>query len=42
MHPFFHRFTSAAVVAAAATGHKNDDNNDLLNDYGNAVRQIMC
>ena len=27
MHPFFHEFTSAAVVAAAATADTGDSNN---------------
>ena len=41
MHPFFQEFTSAAVVAAAATADKSDGNNDF-NYYVNVVIQIMC
>ena len=41
MHPFFHDFTSAAVVSAImATAEKGDYINDF-NDYDNTVSQIM-
>ena len=40
MYPLFHGFTSAAVVAAAATANKSDGNNDV-NGYDNVVLQII-
>ena len=41
IHPFFHEFTSAAVVAAVATADKGDYKSEF-NDYDNIVSQIMC